>query len=61
MSDREQSPTRTGAPSEQSASARQQEERAASSREEQPDDAPDQDGGTDSRPRGHTEDPDRTL
>jgi hypothetical protein len=61
MSDREQSDTRDGAPSESSASGRQQRERAASTKDEQPQDAPDQDGGTASRPRGQTEDPDRTL
>jgi hypothetical protein len=61
MADREQQGNREPE-ADQSVTGRQQQERAASTTNEkesgQVDDA---DGGTASRPRGKTEDPDRTL
>jgi hypothetical protein len=64
MADREQTGKRENETSEQSVTGRQQQGRAASSPNgdegQQSSDA-DAEGGTASRPRGTTEDPDRTL
>jgi hypothetical protein len=62
MADREQSGKDESETSEQSVSGRQQQERAASpSNEKDSQQSSDADGGAASRPRGKTEDPDRTL
>ena len=61
MADREQSGTRKPETTEQNVTGRQQQERAASTANEKESPSRDADGGTDSRPRGKTEDPDRTL
>jgi len=62
MADREQSEKQEPEPSEQSVTGRQQQDRAASpANEQESQQASDADGGTASRPRGKTEDPDRTL
>jgi hypothetical protein len=61
MADREQGGNREPQPSEQNVTGRQQQERAASPTNEKESQSTDADGGTDSRPRGKTEDPDRTL
>jgi hypothetical protein len=62
MADREQNGKREPETSEQSVTGRQQQERTASGTNEDPSQpSTDADGGTASRPRGRTEDPDRTL
>ena len=61
MADREQSGNRE-TEIEQNVTGRQQQERAASTANEKDDQPPSDAGGdTASRPRGKTEDPDRTL
>ena len=62
MADREQQGKREPETSDQSVAGRQQQERGAGAANEKKDqqDEP-ADGGTASRPRGKTEDPDRTL
>jgi hypothetical protein len=62
MADREQSGNRETGTTEQNLTGRQQQERAASAtNEKDSEQSTDADGGTASRPRGKTEDPDRTL
>jgi hypothetical protein len=62
MADREQSGQRDPETSDQSVTGRQQRERAAShTNDDESQTSPDTDGSTASRPRGKTEDPDRTL
>jgi hypothetical protein len=62
MADREQSGNQEPETSGQNVTGRQQQERAASPSNDKDSQQPsDADGGTASRPRGKTEDPDRTL
>jgi hypothetical protein len=62
MADREQNGNSEPGTTEQNPTGRQQQERAASAtNEKDSQQSTDTDGGTASRPRGKTEDPDRTL